>query len=385
VGEVGVADEPRHLGERRTEGRPVDRDPALAGLGALDQPDAERRRGRPGLGRQGRLERGDVQRGVADLGRGRPPPARERLAQPRVLADLGRPGQSQLAGRRHVREPADVGLRAVARDVDRPDRAAVERPGHVDVEPGGRSDPHRAVAGRRVAVGRGRAEPGRGGDAVTEGELVAERDRGEDQAGSDGEQAREDQPADEPLPAHRRLAEPSPGEPEAGEQAGPQQPQNPRVRGLDRRQERLHAARPDLARDVGYRRDEDEQRSGREPDHRGERPRPARHGRPLHAGQGDDGGEEGRQPDGDVDRSARSVRDQDETGADDPAGRQGHPDQTQLERPDAHGGESTGRPSQARSQGGPPGPPRARFSRRRRRSADPVAESTGPPRTDGSS
>ena len=84
VGEVGVADEEARLGERGEERRAVDRDPALAGRGALDDRDAARLRGRARLRREGELERVEVDRRVGDLVGRRPAPAGERDPDPRL-------------------------------------------------------------------------------------------------------------------------------------------------------------------------------------------------------------------------------------------------------------------------------------------------------------
>jgi hypothetical protein len=82
------------------------------------------------------------------------------------------------------------------------------------------------------------------------------------------------------MPSHCRLAEPPPGDPEAGEQARSDQPEDPRIARFHGGQEGLHAARADLARDVRDRGDEDEERARGQPDHRGERAVAPRDGRP---------------------------------------------------------------------------------------------------------
>ena len=153
-----------------------------------------------------------------------------------------------------------------------------------------RPDPHRAVAGRRLAIDVRRPEPRRRRDAVAERELVAHRDRRERPMPLATART---VATTSPRTSRRRriggLAEPAPGDPEAGEQARPDQRQHPRVGRLDRRQEGLDAARAELAGHVRDRRDEDEERAGSEPDHRRERRVAAGDRRPDDAGEGDEG------------------------------------------------------------------------------------------------
>ena len=72
-----------------------------------------------------------------------------------------RPVRAEIVVRRDVGEPADVGDGPFAGQVDRPEGLPVERPVEVELELGGRPDPHPAVAARRIVVEVRRAEPRR--------------------------------------------------------------------------------------------------------------------------------------------------------------------------------------------------------------------------------
>ena len=299
------------------ERRAVDRDPAVAGPGALDDVDAVDSAASRDLRRQGGRERLDVDRAVGDVGE---LARRHPLNGSRTHASRRRSGAApwrpSSLGRRGVGQPAEVGAGAVAGEVDRCRSTGRRgRPSRCSSSRARRPDRDR---GRRTAAARaspvGRAEPRRRRRLVAEGELVGHRDRREDAVPAPTARtvATSDAAGQAPAP-HRGLAEERRAIPKPGEQARAEQREDPRVGRLDRRQQRLGAALDELVGDVDDRRDEHEQRPEAEPDHRRERRRSPRAagGQTIAAKAISDGPSRG-QPDDDVDRSAGPVAEQDD-------------------------------------------------------------------------
>src|SRR6478672_6239913 len=141
-----VPDEPGDGRKRPPERRAVDRDPAVRGAGALDDVDAVELGRVAGSLAQGGGERLDVDRAVCDVRELGPPPATERLADPRLAPDPGFAVEPQLLGRRGVGQPPEVRPGAVAGEVDAADRPAVEVGEQVELEPRARADRDRRVA-----------------------------------------------------------------------------------------------------------------------------------------------------------------------------------------------------------------------------------------------
>ena len=114
------------------------------------------------------------------------------------------------------------------------------------------------------------------------GVATAQRERITDVPRSDGDAG------DETTPADGRTTLDPPGDADPREQAGRREGDEPRIAGLDGREEGLGAKRLQLVDDADDRRDEEEERGDAQPDDRGEGAIAARDRRPRDAAKGDD-------------------------------------------------------------------------------------------------
>ncbi len=193
------------------------------------------------------------------------------------------------------------------------------------------------VARGRLERGVSRPEAGGDGRPAVQGQLVDERDGAEQRARRQHHGDR-DQPArEQPAPAKRAAPEPAAGDPEAREHRRGEQRDRPRIRSLERWQERLRAASDQLRDDARDRGDQEQDR--REPEPRGGRKGPvaSRHGWPPHRHERDQDRTDGCQADGEVDRSARAVADQHQAEHDEPQDHEDDGQDSQLDGSHAHG------------------------------------------------
>ena len=256
--------------------------------GALDDLDAAVLGGRPVAlaerHRQGLL----VQRVVVDGVGGDGVPVARRRPDPALLADSG-PRRTGRAGRSSRRRPASGSRRRPGRRPGRSSRAA-----------GGRSCPRGGASGAPSCPAASGVSHNGGWPAPVVGPnrdaAVGWSRSAMSLATAAAPNAAPDSPVattaiadagQHPPAPDRRPALQPPGDPEAAEQAGREQRDQPRIDGLDRRQERLRAEGRQLRDDPGDRRDQAEQADEPEPDDRRERDVAAGDRRPDDAGEGD--------------------------------------------------------------------------------------------------
>ena len=204
--------------------------------------------GQPGSGPSARTCRSTV--GPGPVGRGRAPPSRRRASR------------AQASGRRSARRRPGRARRSVATyAIQRKSVAAAGSPtsrpspsGAVDRRraSGWSAAPSRPIAERprrSPAVRRdalvGPKREADGGDGVAqERDLVGDRRAGEQTSRDERSGRPRRRPTgEEPSAAQRRAALDPPGQADPGEQAGRQEGEEPRVGGLERRQQRLRARR----------------------------------------------------------------------------------------------------------------------------------------------
>ncbi len=158
-------------------------------------------------------------------------------------------------------------------------------------------------------------------------------------AADDGRQERaDDHPGHQAAGPDGQVAGHAPGHAEAGEQAGPGEGHGPWVGGLDRGHQGLRAEGQDLVEDATDGWQQQEQADGPEGDHERERGAATGDRRPAHRGQADGDGRQHGQPDEQVERTARSVGDQDDAGGGRPGRGQGEGQESQLESSRPHDG-----------------------------------------------
>ena len=93
---------------------------------AFDDADALRAGGGAGLRREGRSECRQVEIDIPERRGRRPLPRAERIANPGVRADGRRTVNAEIAGRRHVGQPADVRTIPLSAELDRAHRPPIE-------------------------------------------------------------------------------------------------------------------------------------------------------------------------------------------------------------------------------------------------------------------
>ena len=337
TGDVRLADQEVHLGQRPAERVAVERDPAVARPGALDvgQPVVL---GDRSVGRCERLlDERDVEVAIDHGRQGRCRPAPARLALPGVLADPRGADLADQQARGREPVPAHVFAVADAADDDLPGPAIVDGAIETEVEARGLPRGQGPVARGRLEVGVGRPEPRGVGRPAAQRQLVDQRD-GAEQGARRQDHGDRDQPArEQPAPAERAATKPTAGDPEPREHRRREQRDHPRIGRLERRQERLRPAADELrddARDRG-----DQQQDGREPQPRGGRERPVapRDRRPAHRHERDQDRPDGGQADDEVDGSARAVADEHQAEHHEPQDHEDHGQDPQLDRPHAHG------------------------------------------------
>ena len=334
--EVGVTDQPGDLRERIAEGRTVDRDPAAPRAGTLDHLDPVVLGGRPVARREGGLERLDVHR-VAGDGRGRDRrPRRARRRGPRLVAHPRRAVLPELLVRGDIGEPAEVVADARPGQIRRADRPEVDGRNEVERQARGPAGSQRCVAQRRLDVADRRSEPRRLGRRVAQGHVVADGDSGEQEPRHGGRDERDADPGQQASPPNGRPALQSAGDPEPAEEAGGEERDQPRVDGLERRQERPRPECEQLGHHAGDRWHEAQEGQDAEGHDRRERHGTPRDGRPDRTGQGDRDRGHGRQADDDVERPARPVRQQHEPRRHRPADDERDGDEAKFEGADPH-------------------------------------------------
>ena len=148
-------------------------------------------------------------------------------------------------------------------------------------------------------------------------------------------------PSGEPPSPARGTAEPTPGEPEAREQGRGGQGDEPRVGGLERREERLRAATDELGDEAGDRRDQEQDGGEGQPGGGRERAVATGDGRPRHGRDRDQDRPGGREPDQQVHGPARPVAEEHEAERGEPQHHQHRGKDSELDRPHTHVAEST--------------------------------------------
>ncbi len=182
-----------------------------------------------------------------------------------------------------------------------------------------------------------RSEARAQGRLIAQGEVVRDRRAGEDRPAADRKRDPDRAAEDEAGAPEGGLAEQPAGDPEPGEDARRDQGQQPRIRRLERREQRLRAPREQLVEDLADRRDEEQPGTEAEPDDPREGAVTARDRRPEHGGQGDHHRQRRSRTDEPVDRPAGAIAEDHVQRAEEPEGREGGCHQAELERPYSHG------------------------------------------------
>ena len=167
------------------------------------------------------------------------------------VADPRRPVLAELPARGDVGQPAEVAADADAGQVDRAERAQVDRRVRWSVEP--RRSARRRAARRTAAAASspvGRPEPRRVDRPrrAGRGRWPPPRPRRRRPGQRGQRRSAIADPAEQPPAPHARPALEPPGDPEAAEQARREQRQQPRIGRLERRQERPRPERQQLGR-----------------------------------------------------------------------------------------------------------------------------------------
>ena len=275
-------------------------------------------------------------------------PGGTRALHPGRVANARGAELPEVPARGDFRHPAKVPFRADARKLDRAQRSAIDVGRQAERDAGGMTRAHGAVARRRLAVGSGRPE--RRGDArpIAQGHLVGDRDAREERPAEGREKHGDQGGTSQPDGPRGPWPERSLGETQTGIEARPGERQNPRVGALRGRQQGLPPASQQLAQDPGDGWDQQERAAQPEPDHSGKGTDPPGGGRPAQRADADNDRNEAGQTDQLVDRAARLIHEQHETGGERPKRRQHRSDEAGFEDPDAHRMESTRLPVAAR-------------------------------------
>ena len=250
-----------------------------------------------------------------------------------ILAD---PYWPELADRGDVRQPAEVVAGSQSGKLHRTELTEVGARGQAQREAGAPPGRQLRVTWRRLYVACGRSES-RGVRAGGPHRLVVGNgDRGEHGRRRDrGDHAQPD-PRQQPMIADRLLPVQATRDPETGEQARGEERDQPRIRCLEGRQERLGSERHELVDHADDRRHEEQQGDDADPHDDREREVSARDRRPDDTGDRDPDGKHRHQPDDDVEGAARTIGQEDETGRDRPRGDEGDAKKAELEPADPH-------------------------------------------------